>query len=187
MTQPIRSGNRAVRLATGRVMAIAIALAGIVTHSPAEAQQTQTLAPGALQPAGATHVVASLEASGVQIYVCKRDDAHRLAWSFVAPQADLYDASGQFVVRHRAGPSWEAPDGSRITGKLLQQAANPDDATAIPMLLLSATNAGGPGLLSPVRYVQRLATHGGAAPAQACAQEGEKGRSPYIAQYVFLK
>lgn len=185
MIHSVRSGNRAIRPAPGRIVAIAAALAGIATHAPAEAQQAPV--PGALQPAGATHVVASLEASGVQIYVCKRDGADRLAWSFVAPQADLYDASGQFVVRHRAGPSWAAPDGSRITGKLLQQAANPDDAAAIPMLLLSTTNAGGPGLLSPVRYVQRLATHGGAAPAQACTQEGQKGRSPYIARYVFLK
>jgi hypothetical protein len=182
MTQSIRSGG--VRLAARRIFALATALAGSVTLSLAHAQ---TPAPAALQPAGQTHVVASLKASGVQIYVCKRDAANQLAWSFKAPQADLYDASGQLVVKHGAGPSWEAPDGSRITGKLLQHAANPDDAAAIPMLLLSATNAGGPGLLSTVHYVQRLATHGGAAPTQACAREGEEGRSPYLAEYVFLE
>jgi hypothetical protein len=186
MTQSIRRGGHAVRQATRR--AIAIALAGIVVLSSAQAQaQAQAPVPGALQPAGVTHVVASLEASGVQIYVCRRDAANQLAWTFQAPQADLYDAAGQFVVRHGAGPSWQAPDGSRITGKLLQRAADPDDAAAIPMLLLSATNAGGPGLLSTVRYVQRLATHGGAAPTQACVHEGEEGRSPYLAQYVFLE
>ncbi|WP_233853559.1 DUF3455 domain-containing protein [Paraburkholderia sp. HD33-4] len=184
MTQSIRRGGRAVRLATRRAIAIATALAGIVALSPVQAQAP---VPGALQPAGVTHVVASLEASGVQIYVCKRDAANQLAWTFQAPQADLYDASGQLAVRHRAGPSWEAPDGSRIIGKPLQHAANPDDAAAIPMLLLSATSDGGPGLLNTVRYVQRLATHGGAAPAQACVHEGEEGRSPYLAQYVFLK
>jgi hypothetical protein len=184
MTESIRRGGHAVRQATRRAIAIATALAGILVLSPVQAQAP---VPGALQPTGVTHVVASLKASGVQIYVCRRDAANQLAWTFQAPQADLYDASGQLIVRHGAGPSWEAPDGSRITGKLLQHVANPDDAAAIPMLLLSATNVGAPGLLSTVRYIQRLATHGGAAPAQACVHEGEEGRSPYLARYVFLE
>ena len=188
MIQSICRGGRPVRLATRRAVAIATALAGSVALSLVQAQaQTQVPVPGALWPTGVTHVVASLEASGVQIYVCRRDAANQLTWTFQAPQADLYDASGQLVVRHGAGPSWEALDGSRITGKLLQHAANPDDGAAIPMLLLSSTNAGGSGLLSTVRYVQRLATHGGAAPAQACVHEGEEGRSPYLAEYVFLE
>jgi hypothetical protein len=184
MIQSIRRGCQGLRLATQRALAVTTVLAGSVAFSSAQAQEP---VPGALQPAGVTHAVASLKASGVQIYVCTRDAANQLVWTFQAPQADLYDASGQLVVRHGAGPSWEAPDGSRITGKLLQHAANPDDGAAIPMLLLSSTNAGGPGLLSTVRYVQRLATHGGAAPAQACVHEGEEGRSPYIAEYVFLE
>lgn len=184
MIQSIRRGGRSARLAMRRTFAIATALAGSAALSLAHAQ---TPVPAALQPAGVTHVVASLAATGVQIYVCKRDAANQLTWTFQAPQADLYDASGQLVVRHGAGPSWEAPDGSRITGKLLQHAANPEDSAAIPMLLLSATNAGGAGLLSTVRYVQRLATHGGAAPAHACVREGEEGRSPYLAEYVFLE
>ncbi|WP_322092341.1 DUF3455 domain-containing protein [Paraburkholderia bannensis] len=184
MTHSIRRGGRGVRLATRRTFALATALASSAALSLAHAQ---TPVPGTLQPADATHVVAALKASGVQIYVCKRDAANQLTWSFQAPQADLYDASGQLVVRHGAGPSWEAPDGSRITGKLLQHVANPDDGAAIPMLLLSTTNAGAPGLLSKVRYVQRLATHGGAAPSQACTHEGEEGRSPYLAEYVFLE
>jgi hypothetical protein len=131
--------------------------------------------------------VASLSASGVQIYVCKRGTGNQLAWVFKAPQADLYDASGKLTVKHGAGPSWESADGSKITGKVLQHAANSGDPGAIPMLLLQATDAGGPGLLSTVHYVQRLATHGGAAPAAPCTQEGQEGRSPYIAQYVFLQ
>ena len=34
--------------------------------------------------------------------------------------------------------------------------------------------------------IQRLNTHGGAAPAQPCTQEGQEGRTPYRADYVFL-
>ena len=178
MEKTVHSNGRAVRLLAAGAMLI-------VTSAPLIAR-AQTTVPPELQPEGAT-VVASLAASGIQIYVCKRDASNQLAWVFKAPQADLYDASGKLVVKHGAGPSWQSADGSKITGKVLQHAANPDDAGAIPMLLLQATDAGGPGLLSTVRYVQRLATHGGAAPAAPCTQEGQEGRSPYTAQYVFLQ
>jgi Protein of unknown function (DUF3455) len=82
----------------------------------------------------------------VQIYVCKRDGDKPLAWVFKAPLADLYDGSGKLIVKHGAGPSWEASDGSKITGKVLQQAPNTAEAGAIPLLLLHATNAGSAGL-----------------------------------------
>jgi hypothetical protein len=68
----------------------------------------------------------------------------------------------------------------------MQQAPNTAEAGAIPLLLLQATSVGGTGLLSTVRYVQRLQTHGGTAPSQPCTEEGQEGRSPYLAQYVFL-
>jgi hypothetical protein len=42
-------------------------------------------------------------------------------------------------------------------------------------------------LLASVRYVQRLDTRGGVAPAAPCTQEGQEGRSPYLAEYVFLE
>jgi hypothetical protein len=146
----------------------------------------QSEVPAALTPGEATHVIAALKASGTQIYVCKRDSNNQLAWVFKAPSADLYDASGQLVVKHGAGPSWEATDGSKITGKVLQQAPNTDQPGSIPLLLLRASNVGGSGLLTPVRYVQRLDTRGGVAPSGPCTQEGQEGRSPYLAEYVFL-
>jgi hypothetical protein len=151
------------------------------------AATAQTSAPAVLQPADAQHVIVSLSASGVQIYTCKRDQSNQLAWSFKAPLADLYDASGKLTVKHYAGPSWEALDGSKLTGKVLQQAANPAEPGSIPMLLVQATSAGGLGLLASARYVQRLNTRGGVAPLQACTQEGQEGRSPYLADYVFLE
>jgi hypothetical protein len=178
MTKPVRSNGRAVRLLSAGAIWIAM--------SAPLAAVAQSTVPPELQPDGAT-VVASLAASGVQIYVCKRDASNQLAWVFKAPQADLYDASGKLAVKHGAGPSWQAADGSKITGKVLQHADNPDDPRAIPMLLLQTADAGGPGLLSTVHYVQRLATHGGAAPPAPCTQEGQEGRSPYTAQYVFLQ
>ena len=126
----------------------------------------QTAAPPALQPADAQHVVASLSASGVQIYVCKPDQNNHLAWTFKAPQADLYDGSGKLVVKHYAGPSWEASDGSKITGKVVAH-ADATEAGAIAWLLLKTESAGAPGRFDHVRAVQRLFTSGGSAPAGA--------------------
>lgn len=144
-------------------------------------------APPDLQPADAQGTIAVMHASGVQIYQCKRAADGRLVWTFVAPEATLQDDGGRVTVKHYAGPSWEAPDGSKVTGKVLRQAPNASQPDSIPLLLLQATNAGGPGLLSKTRYVQRLNTSGGLAPAQACSQEGQESRVPYRADYVFLK
>lgn len=146
----------------------------------------QSAVPAALTPSEATHVIAALKASGTQIYVCKLDANRQLSWSFKAPSAELYDASGELIVTHSAGPSWAAADGSKITGQVLQQAPSTDMPGSIPQLLLRATNAAGPGMLANVHYVQRLDTHGGVAPTGACTQEGQEGRSPYTAEYVFL-
>ena len=168
------------RLFTGISLALACSAA------PMGSALAQSAVPAALIPAEATHVVAALKASGTQIYICKRDTDNKLSWAFKAPSAELYDASGELIVTHSAGPTWAAADGSKINGEVLQQAPSPDQPGSIPLLLLRATHSVGPGLLSTVRYVQRLDTHGGAAPSGPCTQEGQEGRSPYIAEYRFL-
>jgi Protein of unknown function (DUF3455) len=182
-----------LRLAARRTLARvpggarAVLVCSAVSVGAAYAQTAVPDVPDTLTPAEATHVVVALKASGTQIYVCKRGANQQLAWVFKAPSADLYDASGQLVVKHSAGPTWQASDGSKITGKVIQQAPNPDRTDSIPLLLLQATNAGGPGLLAAVRYVQRLGTQGGLAPSAPCTQEGQEGRSPYLAEYLFLE
>jgi hypothetical protein len=144
-------------------------------------------APPALRPADARRTVTTLHASGVQIYQCRRGPDGTLSWMFKAPEADLLDDAGRVVVKHYAGPSWEAPDGSKVTGKVLAQAANTNAPGSIALLLLQATNAGGPGMLGSVRYVQRLNTQGGVALPAPCAQEAQESRIPYRADYVFLE
>jgi hypothetical protein len=132
------------------------------------------------------HLVASLEASGVQIYECKRDNGGALQWALKAPDASLYDDAGALAVHHFAGPSWRANDGSQIEGKVIRQEPS-NTPNSVAQLLLSATSVGANGVLSEVRYVQRLATVGGTPPARPCANVGEEGRSPYLARYVFLR
>jgi hypothetical protein len=130
--------------------------------------------------------VMTLTASGVQIYSCEFDTQHRLGWVFRSPAATLFDASGHAAVRHGAGPSWEAEDGSRIVGHVIAQ--RPSDAkAAVPQLLLETHSTAGSGVLSAVRYVQRVQTVGGLMPAAPCSTQGELGSSPYLANYVFYR
>lgn len=169
---------RAARPLAISMLAVACLLASCATGRDAP--------PPELQPADGGRVIATLRATGVQVYQCKRDQGGRLAWTFRAPEANLYDAYGQPAGKHYAGPTWEATDGSKVTGKVLRQAANARESDSIPLLLLQATSTGGPGLLSTARYVQRLNTQGGVALPQACNQEGIENRMPYRADYVFI-
>lgn len=128
----------------------------------------------------------TLVASGVQTYSCEFDAQHSLGWVFKSPQAMLFDASGHAAVRHGAGPSWEAEDGSRIQGRVLAQQAS-DTPASIPQLLLETHSTSGSGTLSAIRYVQRVHTVGGLMPTAPCSAEHEIGSSPYLADYVFYR
>lgn len=142
-------------------------------------------AASSIDPPQSEQVLAAT-ASGVQVYSCEYDAQHHLMWIFKSPLATLYDPSGQAVIKHAAGPSWQADDGSRIVGHVLAQ--TPSNTTgSIPQLLLETHSTGTSGTLSGVRFVQRINTVGGLMPAGACTSEHQTGSSPYIANYVFYK
>jgi hypothetical protein len=124
-------------------------------------------------------------AKGDQIYVCKNVDS-QYAWTLKAPDASLFDEHGQRILKHYAGPTWEANDGSTVVGKVAASAASPDHQS-IPWLLLSAVKHSGSGVMSGVLSIQRLNTNGGAAPSGGCdaAHVGSETRSNYTADYHF--
>jgi hypothetical protein len=128
----------------------------------------------------------SARASGVQIYACEYDAHHALGWVFKQPSATLFDEHGLAIIEHSAGPSWEARDGSRIQGSVIAQTAS-DTPDSVPQLLLRARSTAAQGLLSTVRYVQRVQTVGGLKPSAPCTVEHASGSSPYIATYVFYQ
>ncbi|HEY2605795.1 DUF3455 domain-containing protein [Paraburkholderia sp. RL18-103-BIB-C] len=128
----------------------------------------------------------SATASGVQIYACEYDANHTLGWVFRSPRATLFDTHGTAVIEHSAGPSWEAPDGSRIVGHVLAQMPG-ETPDSLPNLLLETRSTGAKGMLSEVRYVQRTRATGGTAPTATCTVEHASGSSPYIATYKFFK
>jgi Protein of unknown function (DUF3455) len=123
-------------------------------------------------------------AKGVQIYICHLKGAAN-EWAFKAPEAKLVDAEGRPFAKHYAGPTWEAPDGSKAVGKVLANEPAPK-AGAIPWLLLSAESSGS-GELAGVRFVQRVDTSGGVAPSGACPTVGAEQRVDYTADYIFYK
>ena len=145
--------------------------------------------PDKLKPGANESVAMIVPAKGVQIYECraKKDQLGGYEWAFVAPEADLFDARGNRIGRHYAGPHWESTDGSKILGTLKERADAPV-ADAIPWVLLATKSVGPDGSFSRVTSIQRVNTVGGVAPTGGCSQAaaGTPARINYTADYYFF-
>jgi hypothetical protein len=171
-------------------------LAGIVAAAAflsltqvAQAGPPPPVVPGKIQVADGNKVFLVGHAVGVQVYSCNATSSG-FVWGFVAPRANLYDDHGKLVITHFAGPTWQAKDGSRVVGRLVDSITV--DPTAIPWLLLSASTTPGPDgdRLVATTYVQRIATTGGLAPPAAecnATTAGAVAEVPYTADYYFWK
>jgi hypothetical protein len=142
--------------------------------------------PKELQPPANEQLLLQVHAKGEQIYTCKADGA-QFSWTLKAPEAQLFDKSGKPFGKHFAGPSWEANDGSRVTGKAAANAPSPDP-DSIPWLLVTVVSHSGEGVLARVTSIQRINTKGGKAHAYGCdaAHAGQEDRVDYSADYVFF-
>lgn len=159
---------------------VILVLATAVAIGAAIAQDFKAI-PENLKPAADESLKRVISAKGVQIYECREQK-----WVFVAPDAELFDSRGNLVGRHYAGPQWEATgDGSKVVGTVKARADAPE-ANAIPWLLLSTRSVGGRGYFSDVTSIQRVATHGGMAPGNACPHDGLQARVSYTADYYFF-
>jgi Protein of unknown function (DUF3455) len=168
------------------VSAATSALLAACASSLATPPVPDNLKPGAQERAAFTRY-----ARGVQIYRCDAAEGGAFKWTFVAPEAQLFDsAASQTVVgTHGAGPFWQGNDGSRIVGKVKSRADAGNAAADIPCLLRSTTAEGASGQMSSVKSVQRINTGGGVAPSTGCSGAGDVGkqaRVPYVADYVFF-
>jgi hypothetical protein len=122
-------------------------------------------------------------ASGVQRYTCPADGSK---WTFVEPEADLFDKRGRPTGHHYKGPTWEALDGSTVVGAQPALAALVVDASSIPWLKLQAASHSGAGRMSNVTFIQRLNTNGGLAPTGTC-NPAETLDVDYTATYTFYE
>jgi hypothetical protein len=162
-------------------LALLFAACSIFSFS-ADAQQV----PKELQPPANEQLLVQVHATGDQIYTCTADGGQAV-WTLKGPEAQLVDEGGKPFGKHFTGPTWEANDGSRVTGKAVANAPSPD-ADSIPWLLLTVVSRSGDGVLSRVTSIQRIHTKGGKPPASGCdaARSGQEARASYSADYVFF-
>ena len=158
-----------------------LAAASVFPLFSARAQQI----PQQLHPPANEQLLLQVHAKGDQVYTCMSVPA-QFTWTLKAPDAQLFDKDGKPFGKHFAGPSWEATDGSRVTGKAVANTPSPD-ADSIPWLLVSIVGHDGSGVLSRATTIQRINTKGGKAPASGCdaAHAGQEVRVPYSADYLF--
>lgn len=166
------------------------ALLASVVPAFASAQATAPVAavPANLNPGAGESLAMIVPAKGVQIYECRPiKGGLGYEWAFVAPEAELFDANGKKIGRHYAGPSWEAADGSKVEGAVMQR-AGAAAANAIPWLLLATKSVGAQGAFSSVVSIQRVNTEGGVAPKDGCSRDevGKAARVGYTADYYFF-
>ncbi|RRA48833.1 DUF3455 domain-containing protein [Acidipila sp. EB88] len=126
---------------------------------------------------------------GTQLYGCGvKGGVH--AWTFQSPNAKLLDpASHAILGLHGAGPMWVWNDGSALTGTVLRTQAS-TEAGSVPWLLLRSHPVPGTkaGKLTPIVFVRRSETHGGAMPPpEACnpSNENKTTAVSYSALYTF--
>ena len=109
-------------------------------------------------------------------------------WAFVGPKATLSDRSGKQIGTYYGPPAtWEAADGSKVTGT--QLAVAPSSAGNLPYQIVKANPATGAGAMTGVTFIQRVALKGGVAPASECnaATKGKRETVKYQADYIFYK
>jgi hypothetical protein len=170
------------------VLCAAAVVSACATSGGGAARPAGPEVPAAIALPGTEQAALRLDARGTQNYACRPnpDGSGNLQWVLVAPEAELLDPAGKVVGRHYAGPTWESTaDGSKVAGKVSARADAPEP-DAVPWLLLTATEASGQGMLSGVKSIQRIDTHGGKAPSTACAS-GDEVKVPYRATYWFSR
>jgi Protein of unknown function (DUF3455) len=144
-------------------------------------------------PGGNTRV-ATYYAVGVQKYksqIVGSSSPVTYEWILVSPEAELFDASGNKVGTHGAGPHWKLSTGSdSIYAQQFSppRIAHSPDPNSIDWLLLMIKAGTTPtGIFSNVAYIQRIATTGGKKPSQLPTGEGQFVNIPYTAVYRFTK
>jgi hypothetical protein len=185
-------------------LALTVAAACVVTASTAAAQP-RPLVPPELVVDDAFAPFLWLRAEGTQNYLCL-PAAGGPAWTLFGPQATLFDTADRQVVTHFLSPNpaeaglpratWlHSRDSSAVWARAT---AVVTDAAwvapgAIPWLKLevvgATTRPHGADTLASVRFIQRINTSGGLAPASGCGATtiGARALVPYTTEYVFYR
>lgn len=166
---------------------LATAALAILCGCSSTKQALPEVVPASLRAPSSQLMTLKAHATGAQVYQCRpaKNDPSSYLWELKAPDATLVDEAGRKVAKHYAGPTWEASDGSSVVAEVVAREPSPDP-NAIAWLLLKATSTSGHGQFSTVKFIQRLHTVGGVAPAACTAkQAGRELRVKYSADYYF--
>jgi len=130
-----------------------------------------------------------LSGNGVYIYQCRQaiSDPNAYVWSFVVPDATLYEGT-RSVARHATVGLYESlSDRSSVSG--IVRSSQPAGSANLPWVLIRAQPIGDSGLFANVSSIQRVNTTGGAAPSGGCGPDnvGEEARVAYQADYYFYR
>jgi Protein of unknown function (DUF3455) len=156
-------------------------------------------------PAGNTPFLEG-HAIGTQNYICLPSDTS-VAWTFVGPQATLFNDKDRQLITHFLSLNPDEPDTPRATWQhsrdtstvwamAIASSSDPEfvESGAIPWLLLQVVGARpgptGGERLTETTFIQRVHTSGGVAPSTGCAQITDVGQRvfvPYTADYVFYR
>jgi hypothetical protein len=137
--------------------------------------------------------VATYFAEGVQKYKARAiagSNPVAYEWAFVAPQADLFDASNDKVGIHTAGPVWTLSPLDSIFAQHFspaRTAPSPDPESIDWLLLMPKAGTTPTGIFADVDYIQRIATKGGKAPLTTPVSENQTVDVKYMAVYRFSK
>ena len=132
-------------------------------------------------------------ADGVQKYKAEEipgSDPVAYQWVFVAPQADLYDATNKKVGTHSQGPDWQLSAADSVFGQAFsppRTAPGSDPGSIDWLLLMPKTGKAPTGVFANVDYVQRVDTKGGKAPSTPPGSATETANAHYTAIYRFSK
>ena len=118
---------------------------------------------------------------GVQMYTWNGAN-----WGPAVPSATLFDDDGNIVATHFAGPRWKSNSGSIVLGGVVQPTVTVD-TNAIPWVKLEALTTEGPGIFADTKFIQRVNTTGGKAPAANGTFIGQVASVPYTADYFFYR
>ena len=126
-------------------------------------------------------VVASFVGIGKQVYDC--DSTGKFV--FREPVAGLLSRGVQAAI-HGKGPFWASFDGSHVDGSPTTppSSAQPDPKSIPWLKLIGTSTPNTTGVFSNVKFIQRLDTRGGLAPAGPCTAP-KTVAVDYTANYVF--
>ncbi len=174
VVMPVLSGRKAIIGALAFLLTGGLtALAGTDNRAPEVPEEI------AVGPTNRVHFHGF--AIGVQIYTWDG-----VSWGRAVPEATLFDAEGNIVAIHFAGPTWQSNSGSKVVGAVVQPTVTVD-TNSIPWVRLAAVSPEGPGIFAETTFIQRVNTVGGKAPSANGAFVGQVARVPYNADYFFYR